>query len=106
MVFIGERESDQRKTEPQAVQKEVFLWTPFKNFKKYYLSMFFKVFEIPKNFFQKVLWWGAGVKPLPYKTQFENISAMNFFPSPRRGDFAFRSNHFSETPLQKNKDVL
>jgi hypothetical protein len=32
--------------------------------------MFFKVFEIPKNFFQKVLWWGAGVKPLPYKLQF------------------------------------
>jgi hypothetical protein len=22
-----------------------------------------KVFEIPKDFFQKVLWWGAGAKP-------------------------------------------
>ena len=32
--------------------------------------MFLKVFEIPKNFFQKVLWWSAGVKPLPYKLQF------------------------------------
>jgi hypothetical protein len=30
-----------------------------------------KVFEIPKNFFQKVLWWGAGVKPLPCKPKFE-----------------------------------
>jgi hypothetical protein len=24
---------------------------------------FLKVFEIPKDFFQKVLWWGAGAKP-------------------------------------------
>jgi hypothetical protein len=33
--------------------------------------MFFKVFEIPKNFFQKVLWWGPGAKPLADKLQFE-----------------------------------
>jgi hypothetical protein len=34
--------------------------------------MFLKVFEIPKNFFQKVLWWGAGATPLPDKPQFIN----------------------------------
>ena len=43
-----------------------------KNFKKIIYQCVFKVFEIPKNFFQKVLWWGAGVKPLPYKPQFES----------------------------------
>jgi hypothetical protein len=35
---------------------------------------FLKVFEIPKDFFQKVLWWGAGAKPrrvLPDKSKFE-----------------------------------
>ena len=42
--------------------------------------MFFKVFEIPKNFFQKVLWWGAGVKPLPYKLQFEGDSIVLISP--------------------------
>ena len=42
-----------------------------KNFKKIIYQCVFKVFEIPKNFFQKVLWWGAGVKPLPDKPKFE-----------------------------------
>ncbi|MBR6782901.1 MAG: hypothetical protein IKM33_06895 [Clostridia bacterium] len=32
-----------------------------KTFKKYYLL---KVFEIPKNFLQKVLWRGPGAEPL------------------------------------------
>jgi len=26
--------------------------------------MLFKVLEVPRNFFQEVSWWGAGVKPL------------------------------------------
>jgi hypothetical protein len=38
--------------------------------KKLYLTMFLEVFEIPKNFFQKVLWWGPGATPLAYKLQF------------------------------------
>jgi len=37
------------------------------NFQKSIVKqLFLKVFEIPKNFFQKVLWWGAGVKPLHF----------------------------------------
>ena len=36
----------------------------------------FKVFESPENFFQKVLWWGAGASPcavvLPDKSKFTN----------------------------------
>jgi hypothetical protein len=33
--------------------------------------MFLKVLEVPRNFFQEVSWWGAGVKPLPDKPQFD-----------------------------------
>jgi hypothetical protein len=36
--------------------------------------MFLEVFEIPKNFFQKVLWWGPGATPLADKLQFTRNS--------------------------------
>ena len=60
MGFIGER---QRKTSCKKFSSGLLSRT-FKNI------YFIKVFEIPKNFLQKVLWWGAGVKPLPYKPKF------------------------------------
>jgi hypothetical protein len=34
--------------------------------------MFFKVLGSPETLFQKGFWWGAGVKPLPDKSKFEN----------------------------------
>ena len=43
---------------------------------------FSKVFEIPKNFFKKVLRWGAGAKPRiaspADKSKFEAIIIKNF----------------------------
>ena len=65
--FGGER----GRTPKRNFLKEVPLWTLFKNFPKSIIyQCFLKVFEIPKNFFQKVLWWGAGATPLPDKLQF------------------------------------
>ena len=49
--------------------------------------MFLKVFEIPKNFFKKVLWWGAGVKPLPDKPKFEIRLNRHIFTPPPGGVF-------------------
>jgi hypothetical protein len=33
-----------------------------------------KVFGVPRTFFQKGSWWGAGVKPLPDKPQFDVLA--------------------------------
>ena len=37
--------------------------SPFSRTELVKIIPFLKVFEIPKDFFQKVLWWGAGAKP-------------------------------------------
>jgi hypothetical protein len=35
-----------------------------KPLKTYISQYFFKVLEVPRNFFQEVSWWGAGATPL------------------------------------------
>jgi hypothetical protein len=37
---------------------------------------FLKVFEIPKDFFQKVLWWGAGAKPRRISPTNQNLNTI------------------------------
>jgi hypothetical protein len=50
--------------------------------------MFLKVLEVPRNFFQEVSWWGAGVKPLPDKSKFKDPWGLKSPRPHRRGDFS------------------
>ena len=75
--------------------------------------MFLEVFEIPKNFFQKVLGWGPGVKPLADKLQFE--SHLNSYNAQPRNRFfcenyigiSYEKTHISwNRPLKMRRDYV